>query len=192
MSLKGGYKIIDLKNNDLTSSNTINGIYDAIEGNYGKPILLSGIVIDSVEKDDIFVNVEVSNSVYVIKAYNRTINITSSDVVTSVEGGNHLYLYSFDMDSGTLEDGVTLPNGNYMSFISNISNLHELTLTEFKELDLDVAVVRGSYEESGNVSDIIKANFNNGTFKSLEDTQDANITIATDISSTPSLEMQIL
>lgn len=91
MSKKGGYKIIDLKNNDLTSSNTIEGIYDAIEGNYGKPILLSGIVIDSVEKDDIFVNVEVSGSDYVIKAYDRTITITSSDVVTSVEGGNHLY-----------------------------------------------------------------------------------------------------
>lgn len=129
MSKKGGYKIIDLKNNDLTSSNTIDGIYDAIEGNYGKPILLSGIVIDSVEKDDIFVNVEVSGSDYIIKAYDRTITITSSDVVTSVEGGNHLYEYNIILE---FDNKNVTTQYVYFTLLSN-KNL-ELTLDNVKTL----------------------------------------------------------
>lgn len=123
MSLKGGYKIIDLKNNDLTSSNTIDGVYDAIEGNYGKPILLSGIVIDGVEKDDIFVNIEVSGSDYIIKAYDRTITITSSDVVTSVEGGNHLYFYKMDFTDTDTTDDITL-------YVYSNGKLEDLTFNE--------------------------------------------------------------
>lgn len=82
--MKGGYKIIDLKGNDLTSTSTIDGIYESIEGNYRKALLLSGIVIDDVEKDDTFVTANVTGDNYVIIAYGRTITITPDDEVSSV------------------------------------------------------------------------------------------------------------
>lgn len=80
----GGYAIIDFKDTDLTSgvASTIDGVYEAIEGSYRKPLLLSGIVIGSVEKNDIFVEVNVSGSDYEIVCYGGTIVITSADAVT--------------------------------------------------------------------------------------------------------------
>lgn len=49
---KGGYKLIDFKENNivLTTPTTIKGVYDAIEHNYRKPTLITGLVIGSVEK----------------------------------------------------------------------------------------------------------------------------------------------
>lgn len=96
MSRKAGYKVLNLKGTDLSSASfTLDGIYDSIEGNYNKALLLTGIVIDSVEKADVFVTAEVdSDANYVIKAYDKTITIASDDTVTVADGGNHLYLYS--------------------------------------------------------------------------------------------------
>ena len=54
---KGGYKIIDLKNTNLTLSGAnIKGLYEEIESNYRKPILLSGIIINGYEYADQMVN----------------------------------------------------------------------------------------------------------------------------------------
>lgn len=83
MSRKGGYKIINLKNKDFTDGPfTIKGIYDRIENNYGKPLLLSGIVIDGVEKDDVFIEVKVKSSAFVIVVYDYKLTINAEDVVT--------------------------------------------------------------------------------------------------------------
>lgn len=80
----GGYKIINLKDTDLTSGVgvTISGTYDAIENSYRKPLLLSGIVIGSVEKNDAFVAFTVSSGTYSCDLYGGTITIDSDDVVT--------------------------------------------------------------------------------------------------------------
>lgn len=79
---KGGYKIISLKSSTL---------YEDIESNYYKPLLLTDIVIDGVDKHDLFVNVEVWDGNYIIDAYDRTIAITPENQVTMTEGGKHLY-----------------------------------------------------------------------------------------------------
>ena len=74
MSLKGGYKIIDLKGVDVTKSTLmIKGIYESIESNYGKPLLISGIVIDGVEKDDVFVQATLNGTAYEFNIYGYTI-----------------------------------------------------------------------------------------------------------------------
>lgn len=100
MSRKAGYKVLNLKGTDLSSASfTLDGVYESIEGNYYKALLLSGIVINSVEKADVFVTAEVdSNANYVIKAYDKTITIASDDTVTVADGGNHLYLYNVHDD----------------------------------------------------------------------------------------------
>ena len=53
---KGGYKLIDLQKNDFEDGGVdIIGIHHAIESSYAKALLLTGIVIDGVEKNDVYV-----------------------------------------------------------------------------------------------------------------------------------------
>ena len=84
MSLKGGYKISDFKDTNLVTgkASTIEGVYDAIESNYRKALLISGIVIDGVEKADCFVSFTISSGNYVSEIYGLTLTITSADAVT--------------------------------------------------------------------------------------------------------------
>lgn len=78
-----GYQIIDLKNNSLsTTPVTIAGIYDSIESNYRKALLLANIVISDVEKANVFTYADVDSSNYVISVYDGTITITDEDAVT--------------------------------------------------------------------------------------------------------------
>lgn len=83
MMLKGGYQIIDLKGENLTENAvTIPGIYDSIEGNYHKPLLLSGIVIGGIERPDVYTSASVNSSNYVLPLYNGSITVTSENLVT--------------------------------------------------------------------------------------------------------------
>ena len=78
----GGYKIIDLKNKSITTTGvTVDGIYKEIEGSYRKPLLLTHIVINGVEKNDAFVNVVVQASSYKFSLYGYSWEINSADLV---------------------------------------------------------------------------------------------------------------
>lgn len=79
---KGGYKIIDLqsygKKVDLSEDSvfgmvfdgTSGNIYEDIEGSYNKALLISGIIIDGVEKNDVFVSeYKVINANYQLSIY---------------------------------------------------------------------------------------------------------------------------
>lgn len=83
--MKGGYKIIDLRSTPFIvggATMTLEGIYDAIEARYGKPILLEGLNVAGIEYGGTWVNPELSGSNYVIKAYNFTITITDTDSIS--------------------------------------------------------------------------------------------------------------
>lgn len=82
--LKGGYKIIDFKDVNITTGAgvTVTGIYEDIEKSHRKAILLSGITIDGVEKPDCFVDCEVTDGNYKFTAYSKTWEITNADLVT--------------------------------------------------------------------------------------------------------------
>lgn len=108
MSRKGGYKIIDLKGLDFSSNMVIDGIHESIEDNYGKPLLFSGIVIDGVEKDDVFVNAVVNGDGYDIKLYNGTLHISNIDVV-SYSSDTIYHTFTQDNPGYTL-----LPNKKYI------------------------------------------------------------------------------
>lgn len=78
----GGYKIIDLKNKSITTTGvTIDGIYKEIEGSYRKPLLLTNIVINGVEKNDAFINVIIQQSIYKFSLYGYSWEINSSNLV---------------------------------------------------------------------------------------------------------------
>lgn len=83
--LKGGYKIIDLKDKPITTGGafaTIDGIYSAIEDNYRKPLLFSGINFDNVEKPDVFVTPIVNGGNITVQAYGKTVTITATDQIS--------------------------------------------------------------------------------------------------------------
>lgn len=86
---KGGYIIVSLASLDIVSSGAtkeVKGIYEKIEGSYGKPILLTDIVLDGVEKHDIFVMAEVVGTNYVINGvYGKQINITQGDYIIALD-----------------------------------------------------------------------------------------------------------
>lgn len=90
---KGGYKLIDFKetNIKLATPSTIKGVYKAIENNYRKPTLITGLVIGKVKKEDTFVNFEHGENVYNgllgMTANNKVlfITITNEDSVTITE-----------------------------------------------------------------------------------------------------------
>lgn len=82
--LKGGYKIIDFHDVNITTGTgvTVIGVYESIEKSHRKAIMLSGVTIDNVEKPDCFVDCEVTDSNYTFTAYGKTWTITNADEVT--------------------------------------------------------------------------------------------------------------
>lgn len=83
--IKGGYKIIDFRDYPLTTGAvavTIDGIYDTVEASYRKPMLLSGLTIDTTEHSDTFAQPTISGSNYVFTVYGKTITITDADAVS--------------------------------------------------------------------------------------------------------------
>lgn len=81
--IKGGYKIIDLKDTaiDTTNGTTITGIHDALENNYRKPLILSGIVIDGTEYADAPISVTNADGTFSFTAYGKTYTVTADDLV---------------------------------------------------------------------------------------------------------------
>ena len=112
MSRKGGYKIIDLKGYDFTNADmVIDGIYDTIESNYGKPLLFTGIVIDGIEKDDVYAMVETIGSTYRVTLYDKVVTISDLDVVSSKNNPIEIVINTEDYEFTT--------NGKYLvSFVS--------------------------------------------------------------------------
>ena len=85
--IKGGYKIIDFKDVPFETGGAammIEGIYDTVEASYRKPLLLSGLNIDGIERNDVYATPTLSGSNYVFTAYGKTITITDTDAVSVV------------------------------------------------------------------------------------------------------------
>lgn len=83
--MRGGYQMLDFRGISISSTAvTIDGVYETIEGNYYKPLLLCGINIGGVDKNDIFVELSTSNSNYTFDVYGGIITITKENKVTFV------------------------------------------------------------------------------------------------------------
>ena len=86
MAIKGGYKLIDLKENKLTVGGeevTVKGIYNSIKNSYNKPLILTGINIGGVERNDSFIDFAFNSGNYVANiSATEKITITNADLVT--------------------------------------------------------------------------------------------------------------
>lgn len=83
--IKGGYKIIDFNDAPFTTGGetiTIDGIYDSVKLSCRKPLLFSGINIDGIKRNCVYVIPLISGSNYVFTAYGKTITITNADAVS--------------------------------------------------------------------------------------------------------------
>lgn len=127
MSRKGGYKIIDLKGLDFSSNMVIDGIHESIEDNYGKPLLFSGIVIDGVEKDDVFTNAVVNGDGYDVTLYGQTLHISNVDVISKAQAivltpyssdGEYLFnckndgVYTIDLSTLSIQQNIVVECGS--------------------------------------------------------------------------------
>lgn len=84
--MKGGYKIIDLKETNFTlaTASKVEGVYEAIESNYHKPTLLENFSIAGVEQTAQYVTFITSGSNLVANINNgsQTVTVANDDNVT--------------------------------------------------------------------------------------------------------------
>lgn len=94
MSKKGGYKIVSLGGLDLTGEDlALSGLYNALKLSYGKPILLSGIVIDGEKMKDIYVTVDEDTDEISIKhVYGYNLTVDDEDAITVEEDSENISL----------------------------------------------------------------------------------------------------
>ena len=88
MALKGGYTILDLRDNGFTAgeAQTITGLHERFERSYRKPYLLSGIVLGGVEYIARWVVLDDVSGTYTgkvsIAGDDYTMTVTADDAVT--------------------------------------------------------------------------------------------------------------
>lgn len=81
--IKGGYKIIDFKGAELTTTAVeISGIYNQIVDDYNKPIMISGANISGELQDDAYASVKVTDESVTLTVYGGVITVTEEDEVT--------------------------------------------------------------------------------------------------------------
>lgn len=147
MSKKGGYLIIDLKNKDLISltnktfsQDELKEMYDNLEHNYHKHVIISGIVINKVEKNDFSTEVYYSklDNEYRFKVYGLIIILTRDDITKKV--------YISLGDLLTIVSGTTDSEGiikiNYSDFPYR-NNLHLLVKLGDTIIQIGFSVIAG-------------------------------------------------
>lgn len=128
MSKKGGYLIIDLENIDLITQSKLfsikqaESLFNLIKNNYHKQVIIAGIKINGIEKNDcvsdIFYNVSKDIEAYVFSIYGINISLVHTLKHIAV-----LPEYSVNVVSGGMDElnGVTDSNGvikvNYNDFV---------------------------------------------------------------------------
>ena len=154
MSKKGGYLIIDLENIDLlTQSDKFSvekckSLYELLESNYHKNVIISGITINGIEKNDCVTsiyhyNIGV-NQEYVFKVYGIYIGVVHEPTTYSID----LNVYWLSSISGqTDESGVIKINFSDFIYKDNlcVAINHADGIINVKYNIIDGDTVTGSY-----------------------------------------------
>ena len=122
-NFKGGYKIISLEGNDLSSSFSITGIYNALTETYQKTILVTGIVISGEKKNDAYTEVNIVSDDYKFTIYGYEVTIADDDsveaeqvtldAVTSIGGVN---------GEITLGNGLSITEEGVLSTVTGVTH----------------------------------------------------------------------
>ena len=142
----GGYVIISLNDED---------IYEKIKRNLYKPILLTDIVIDGIEKNDVFTTAYVEGTNIVFKdIYDKDITISNDNSVTIGDNGKHLYEYEFIHNDGSICFSAFL--------LTNKSDLGISNLLNFFGENIDLEFQACGYEYVGNEARVINSIYYDG------------------------------
>lgn len=80
-----GYKLISLENKNIDSTGAtttkIDNIYNKIESSYRKSLVLTDIVIDQIEKNNMYANVYVNEAKYNLICGKYTFEIANDNTV---------------------------------------------------------------------------------------------------------------
>lgn len=164
----GGYVIISLNDED---------IYEKIERNLYKPILLTDIVINGIEKNDVFTTAYVEGANIVFKdIYDKDITISDDNSVSIGDNGKHLYnhhinIFSTDSDNDIMiyllintsevitKDNITrfIDNGYFNSLMNSYSIYANLNDTS--------TIVSDVFEKRSTFLQIAGKTFNFGAFE---------------------------
>lgn len=146
MSKKGGYLIIDLKNIDLNSKGDDGGVYDwsnnsgllpdlysLLEQNYFKQVLVTGIKINGIEKNDLIATVHLNGSTYSFNVYGFTIIIENKE---TMDVSPSLFIYSVYGSIPT--DGIIKLNYGEFPYGKRLSLRLSLSGTTIIQISFDV------------------------------------------------------
>lgn len=107
LSAKGGYLILDLKDKVIDDDNgvTIPGVYETLEGNYGKPVLCCGFNFNDEEEIGAqYVAPRVDGTDFVFTIGEYVVIIDNDDLVKAVK--STLPIGGYTAGTGiTIEDG---------------------------------------------------------------------------------------
>lgn len=141
--IKGGYKIIDFKDTPFITGGVtmmIEGIYDTIEASYRKPLLLSGLTIDGIEREDVFATPTLSGSNYVFTVYGKAITITDTDAVSVANSGG---TFIVNAEFAATNTQVATDEATY-EFLSNLNydNIPERVRVKYSGVEYLSTVVQ--------------------------------------------------
>lgn len=128
MSRKGGYLILDLENIDLTKQSNLfsiekaKSLFNVIKNNYHKQVIISGIKINGIEKNDcvtdIFYNITSDSEAYGFSIYGITVSLlhTLKHIAVLPEYSINVVSGALDELSGVTDNGGVI-KGNYNDFV---------------------------------------------------------------------------
>ena len=137
----GGYVIISLNDEN---------IYEKIERNLYKPILLTDIVINGIEKNDVFTTAYVEGTNIVFKdIYDKDITISNDNSVSIGDNGKHLYEYVYTHNDAAM---------CLKAFLStNKSDLSIDNLVDFLNENIDLEFQACGYAYVGDEARVINS-----------------------------------
>lgn len=175
--LEGGYAQID-----LTSTTLYNDIYKALQTNKMVICYLGNnlpFIADNIVYDD-------DNDTYTISNGNTIYTITNQNVLTTTDNTPHLYLYSIDLTDGDTEDGITFPNGGYITLLTS----EQFDTTETTP-NGEYIVMQGLYASGADQLIIFKIKIENGDIIVIQDSSGMNSQLVSSYEGLPTLLKQI-
>lgn len=136
MSRKGGYLIIDLKNYDLLTIVEDNGflpikyckeLFQLLEQNYNKQVLISGITINKIEKNDCVVNIYYYDNYYVFDLYGLRIQLSATSCKCSLGSKMDFYEISQPLNSATRTVKIALNDFPHINNVYAVLDLNPTT-----------------------------------------------------------------
>lgn len=118
MSKKGGYLIIDFKNYDLLTIVEEGGgflpikyckeLFQLLKQNYNRQVVISGITINKIEKNDCVVNVNYYDNYYVFDLYGLRIQLSATSCQCSLGSKMDFYEISDPLNKTNREAKISI------------------------------------------------------------------------------------